>query len=191
MKSCSLTKGTLAGTFCHTSSNALDAKFDTLVWHAKGHTICLRVGDSHPRPEMGRRSIALVTTRTRRTRDVNSQHARDNSHTAYTHETSTRSHARERTHDGCARTRDVTAHAHETSMQRTLVNAHTRRPRTHTRRRRTRTLVRIRTRHARIRDVHATHARERTHTHDDDHVRVRARTHTLMYAGVEGERSRY
>ena len=48
MKRCSLTKGALAGTFCHTSSNALVAKFDTLVWHAKGHTICLRVGDSHP-----------------------------------------------------------------------------------------------------------------------------------------------
>ena len=70
------------------------------------------------------RARTLVTTLKRRTRDVGA-HAR-----SWTH-----------THNGRTRTRDVTAHAHETSMQRTLVNAHTRRPRTNTRRRRARTLV--------------------------------------------------
>ena len=128
MKMCALTKGTSDGTCCRTSSNAIVALFATLVWCAKGHSLWLKVGDRHPRPEMDRRSITLVSTRTRRTRTlVNARtrrlhtHARERTHATAAHaqEMLPRTHTRRqgnarlrtRTRDDHARTRDVDAQA--------------------------------------------------------------------------------
>ena len=112
---------------------------------------------------MDRRSITLVSTRTRRTRtwDVDA-HAR-----SWT-----------RTHDGCTRT---------------LVNAHTRRLRTHKRcyRERTRDVKAMydwERAHATITHAHDTstlwHAREKTHTartHTRGSCNARSWTHTHTY----------
>ena len=131
MKRCALTKGTSDGTFCRTSSNAIVALFATLVWRAKGHSLWLKVGDRHPRPEMDRRSITLVSTRTRRTR-CRCTRTLVNAHTRRLH-----THARERTHA-------TAAHAQEML------------PRTHTRRQgNARLRMRTRDDHARTRHVDA------------------------------------
>ena len=71
-------------------------------------------------------------------------------------------------------------------MQRTLVNAHTRRPRTHAIRRRASTLVRIRTRHACTRDVHATHAREHTHNHTHTTTTLECDHWRIQWGGCGG-----
>ena len=72
------------------------------------------------------------------------------------------------------------SHARETSMQRTLVKAHTWRSRTHTRRQRARTLVTTRTRRTRDVDVHARswqHAHG-VHAHETSMQRTFVKAHT-------------